>query len=163
MSDRFKDIDYLVAPATGMGYKVIDKTNSSLGLAAGLGGVWERDHGRPATAGGSLTVDQKLLHRISTSATFGQSVSALWKANNFSDSLYSFRATLAASITSRAQLKLEVLDTYKNRPPPPTQKNDVALITGLVYKNLRTVMSSLPLGVAGVPVVASRAARRHSP
>lgn len=134
LSDRFKDIDYLVAPATGMGYKVVETTDSSLGLAAGLGGVWEKDRGHPVAAGGSLTVDQKLVHKISPSATFGQSLSALWKTTNFADALYTFRATLAASLTARAQLQFEILDTYKNLPPAPTQRNDVALITGLVYK-----------------------------
>jgi putative salt-induced outer membrane protein len=134
LSDRFKDIDYLVAPATGMGYKVVDKPESSLGLAAGLGGVWEKDRGRGVTAGGSLTVDQKLMYKISTGATLGQSLSALWKTNNFGDALFTFRATLAASLTARAQLKLELLDTYKNLPPAPTRRNDVAVITGLVYK-----------------------------
>jgi len=132
--DRFKDIDYLVAPSTGMGYKVYDAPGSSLGFAVGLGGVWERDHGRGTSGSGSLTVDQKLTQKISSNATVAQSLSALWKTDRLRDALYTFRATLAASLTTRAQLKIEVLDTYKNLPPFPTRKNDVAVITGLVFK-----------------------------
>jgi hypothetical protein len=83
---------------------------------------------------GSLNVDEKLSVRLSPSATLTQSIAGLWKTTDFSDSLYTLRATLAAGVTQRAQLKVEVLDTWKNRPPIGTQKNDVALITGLVYK-----------------------------
>jgi hypothetical protein len=42
---------------------------------------------------------------------------------------------VAATISAHTQLKVEVLDTYKNLPPLPTiQKNDVAVLMALVYK-----------------------------
>jgi hypothetical protein len=60
---------------------------------------------------------------------------ALWKTKNFDDVLYTFGAGVAASISTRTQLKIELLDTYKNLPPLPTvQKNDVALLMAIVYK-----------------------------
>ena len=38
-------------------------------------------------------------------------------------------------MSTRTQLKIELLDTYKNLPPLPTvQKNDVALLMAIVYK-----------------------------
>jgi putative salt-induced outer membrane protein YdiY len=44
-------------------------------------------------------------------------------------------AALAVSVTTRAQLKVELLDTYKAKPPSPTvKKNDVSLLLGVVYK-----------------------------
>lgn len=134
LRDRFKEIDYLVAPATGMGYKVLDTRDASIGFAAGLGGVFEKDRGKPTAASGSLNIDQKLSYKFSQTATFTQAIAAIWKTTDFSDSLYTLRGTVAASLTQRAQLKLEVLDTLKNRVPAGTKKNDVALITGLVYK-----------------------------
>jgi putative salt-induced outer membrane protein YdiY len=134
LRDRFKEIDYLVAPATGMGYKIYESPNSSLGLAAGLGGVWEKDKGRRTPPSGSLNVDQKLTHKLSTNATITQAIAALWKTTNFADSLYTLRATLAAGLTARSQLKVEVVDTYKNRVTSGARKNDVALVTGLVFK-----------------------------
>jgi hypothetical protein len=38
-------------------------------------------------------------------------------------------------MSTHTQLKIEVLDTYKNLPPLPTiQKNDVAILMAIVYK-----------------------------
>jgi putative salt-induced outer membrane protein YdiY len=81
--DRFKDIDYLVAPSTGMGYKIYDTPASSLGIAAGLGGVWERDRGRGASASGSLTLDQKLSQKISSNASIAQSLPRCGRPTGF--------------------------------------------------------------------------------
>lgn len=46
-----------------------------------------------------------------------------------------FGAGLTLGVTTRLQFKIELLDTYKNKPPSPTiQKNDVATVLALVYK-----------------------------
>ena len=58
-----------------------------------------------------------------------------WKTKNFDDALYTFGVGVAAAMSTRTQLKIELLDTYKNLPPLPTvQKNDVALLMAIVYK-----------------------------
>jgi hypothetical protein len=51
------------------------------------------------------------------------------------DALFTLGVSLAASMSTRTQLKVEVLDTFKNKPPLPTvQKNDVAVLMAIVYK-----------------------------
>ena len=68
--------------------------------------------------------------------TLTQSFMALWKMNNFDDALLTAGLGVAASMSTHTQLKFEVLDTYKNLPPLPTiQKNDVAVLMSVVYKN----------------------------
>jgi len=42
LRDQFKDIDYLVAPTVGLGYRVADTDRTKVSLDAGLGGVWEK-------------------------------------------------------------------------------------------------------------------------
>jgi hypothetical protein len=104
-------------------------------VAAGLGGVWEKDTGLDLQASGALTFDQKLAHKLTETATLTQSVGALWKTSDLGDALYTFGGALAVSVTTRAQLKVELLDTYKAKPPSPTvKKNDVSLLLGVVYK-----------------------------
>ena len=67
--------------------------------------------------------------------TLSQSVNALWKLNDFGDGLYTFGVALAASVTTRVQVKLEFQNVYKARPPAPdVQSNDLAFLTALVYK-----------------------------
>lgn len=135
MRDRFKRIDYLIAPAAGVGLKLVNKPNSAIDIAAGIGGVWEQNSGNRLPASGSITLDEKLSHKLSNTATITQSLSALWKTTNLRDSLYTLNATLAAGISKRAQLKVELLDSYKSKPPSNTiKRNDVTVITGLVYR-----------------------------
>jgi len=135
LHDKFKGIDYLLSPTGGVGYKVVDMPKTSLDVSGGLGFVSEKDTGFDLHTSGAVTFDQKLTHKLTSTATLGQTFAALWKTSDFSDALYGFGVSLAAAITGQAQLKVELRDTYKNKPPDPTlQKNDITLIMGAVYK-----------------------------
>lgn len=135
VKDPFKNIQYLVSPGGGLGYRLADSPKNKLSVDAGIGGVWEKPLLQDVRASGAVTLGEKLSHQLSPSATLSQSVAALYKTNDFSDSLYTFGAALAASMTARTQLKVELLDTYKNVVAASFDKNDVALIVGLVFKH----------------------------
>jgi hypothetical protein len=61
-------------------------------------------------------------------------VTGLWKTKDFGDALYTFGAGVSVAMSMRLQLKVEVLDTYKKKPPVITvQQNDVALLMAIVY------------------------------
>lgn len=135
LRDRFKSIDYLLAPSGGVGYKLIDTTATKLGVDAGLGGVWEKNTDLDVDSSGAVTLGQKLQHALTGTTTLTESYSGLWKTGDFGDSLHVFSVGAAAAISARTQLKVELLDTYKSLPPLPTvQKNDVAILIALVYK-----------------------------
>jgi hypothetical protein len=83
-----------------------------------------------------LAFGEKLVQNLTMTATLTQSFTALWKMNNFDDVLLTAGLGIAASMSTRTQLKVEVLNTYKNLPPLPTiLKNDVAVLMSVVYKN----------------------------
>jgi putative salt-induced outer membrane protein len=134
LQDQFKDIDYLVAPTGGLGYRFVDSERTKLSGDAGLGGVWEKPPLMEVKASGAVVLSEKLTQMLSTSATLNQSLSALYKTNDFDDALYAFGVSLAVSVTTRTQLKVEVLDTYKNAVAAGIEKNDVAFIVGMVLK-----------------------------
>jgi putative salt-induced outer membrane protein len=134
LQDQFKNIDYLVAPSMGFGYRVVDNDRTKLSLDGGLGGVWEKKLYLPTTTSGAVTLAEKLTFRVSPAATVTQAFSALYKMNNLSDSLYTFGASITSSVTSRTQVKVELLDTYKNLVTPPVVQNDVAVLVGMVFK-----------------------------
>ncbi|MGE3509396.1 MAG: YdiY family protein [Vicinamibacterales bacterium] len=135
LRDRFKDIDYLVAPTGGLGYKLLDTPESKMDIDAGVGGVWEKNAGFDISSSGAVTLGEKLQQQLTSSTTFTQSFSGLWKTKEFSDSLYTFGVGLAVSMSTRTQLKVELLDVYKNRPPLPTiKKNDLATLLAVVFK-----------------------------
>jgi putative salt-induced outer membrane protein len=135
LHDKFKGISYLVAPTGGIGYKVADLPDTKLAVSVGGGGVWEKDYGFDRNSNAALTFDEKFTHKLTATATVGQSFLALWKTNDFADALYTFGANFAVAINKRAQLKVELLDTYKNKPQDTTlKKNDLSLIVGVVFK-----------------------------
>ena len=51
------------------------------------------------------------------------------------DGLYTFSIGLATRIPERLQLSIDLLGTFRNRPPTPvTTKNDVAFVTAVTSK-----------------------------
>jgi putative salt-induced outer membrane protein YdiY len=135
LRDEFKNIDYLLAPSFGVGRRFFDTEYTKLAFDAGAGGVWEKNPGDEVRSSGAVTAAEKLSQTLTATTTFTQSVTALWKTKEWDDSLYTFSFGVAASISARTQLKVEVLDVYKNRPPLETiKKNDVAVLMALVYK-----------------------------
>lgn len=136
LRDEFKEIDYLLAPTAGVGYKLYDTATTKLTVDGSVGGVWEKNPGFDVTSSGALAAGEKLIQNLTMTTILTQSVTALWKMNNFDDLLLTAGIGIAASMSTHTQLKFEVLDTYKNVPPLPTiQQNDVAVLMSIVYKN----------------------------
>jgi putative salt-induced outer membrane protein len=146
LKDQFKDIDYLVAPSAGVGYKLVATPVTSFNVDGGFGVKVEKNSSQTTTGDtvvetentrkdAVFTASDKFEHKLTANAALTQSFNALWKAQDFGDALYTFAAGAAAALTARTQLKIEVLDTYSSRPPTAAVKsNDVALLTALVYK-----------------------------
>lgn len=135
MRDRFKDVDYLLAPTFGLGYKVIAEDRTSLDVDGSVGLVFEKNTGFDLETSGAFAFGERFAYKISDTATLTQSVSALWKMDEPGDALYTFSAGVAASMTTRTQIKLEFQDVYKTRPTGlGVQKNDIAFLSALVYK-----------------------------
>jgi putative salt-induced outer membrane protein YdiY len=135
LKDQFKEIDYLVAPTAGLGIKLVATPATSFNVDGGVGVKLEKNPGLDRRTDFVITASDKLEHKLSKTATITQALGVLWKAKDFGDALYTFTAGVAASLTTRTQLKVELLDTYASRPPTAAVKsNDVALLTALVYK-----------------------------
>jgi putative salt-induced outer membrane protein YdiY len=135
LQDEFKQIDYMFAPGVGVGYKVVATPVTSFNVDGGLGFKVEKNPGFDRRNDVVVTASDKVEHKLSTTAALTQSFGALWKASDFGDALYTFTVGAAAALTTRTQLKIELLDTYSTRPPNvAVKKNDVAVLTTLVYK-----------------------------
>ena len=135
LRDTFKEIDYLISPTVGVSRLLLKNDRSELGIDGGVGVVWEKNLNRETDLDGALVAGQKLAHKLSATTTLTERVAALWKMDDFDDALYTFGIGLAASITSATQLKVELLDSFKNKPPSPSvDKNDVAVLVSFVYK-----------------------------
>src|SRR5580765_2153688 len=135
LHDTFKGVDYILAPAAGVGYKVIDTMRTSFNVDGGIGGVVERDTGMDAIGNGAITLSEKLVHQLTETTTLKQTATTLLKMGDIADGLYTFQVGVAAKVNSRLQLSIDLLDTFKNHPIDGlTHKHDVALVTSIVAK-----------------------------
>jgi putative salt-induced outer membrane protein len=135
LHDEFKHIDYLLAPTAGLGYKVLDTEQTRFAVDGGIGGVWEKNPGRDVQTSGAITLGEKVNHVLTPTTTLTHAFAALWKTQDFDDALYAVGAGIAVSISTRTQLKVEWLDTFKNKPPSAlVKKNDMAVLMAVVYK-----------------------------
>ena len=133
--DRFKEIDWLLAPTGGLGYKIIDNDRTAFDVDGGVGMVFEKNTGFDTETDGAVMFGERLSHKLTPNATVTQGLAALWKMDDFDDALYTFSAGLAATVTTQIQLKVEFQDIYQTRPSGvDTDKNDIAFITAFVYK-----------------------------
>jgi putative salt-induced outer membrane protein YdiY len=135
LRDTFKQINYVLSPSAGVGYKLVNTDVMLFAVDTGLGAIWERDSGRSTVSSGAYSIGERFSWKFSKSATIAQSIGSIWKTNDWSDSLHNFSLGLAASVTAHTELKVEMLDSYKNHPNSPTlKKNDTAVVTALVVK-----------------------------
>jgi putative salt-induced outer membrane protein YdiY len=135
LEDEFKAIDYLWAPTVGLGYKVVATEMTTLNADAGLGMRIEKNPGTDVDSDFAITAGDKFEHKLSKDASITQAFRALWTAEDFGDAVYTFTAGVAAALTKKTQVKVELLDAYVTRPPTAEIKqNDVAFVTSFVYK-----------------------------
>jgi beta-carotene hydroxylase len=135
LRDPFKDIDYLIAPVAGAGYRIIKSDTRNLTVDAAAGVQFESNDALGRTSSGAIKAGEDFDWALSKSSKFTQKFTALWKTNDFGDALYHFDAGLATSVMTRLELKVAYAYDYKNRPPSPTiEKGDSALFAALVFK-----------------------------
>lgn len=135
LRDSFKAIDYFLAPTVGAGFKLVDSEKAKLSADVALGPSWEKNPLTGVKSKAALVFGQKASYAFSKTAALTQGFNAALVASNWGDGLYTFNVGIAASLTTRTQLKFEVVDTFKNRPPTAeVKKNDVSTLVSVLYK-----------------------------
>lgn len=134
--DRFKLVQYLIAPQAGVGYKIVDGKQVLFAADGGIGGAFEKlEEARDATADLALTAGERVEWKASGTTTVFQKATALWKAGDLGDAYYRFEAGVAAALAKRLELKVAFADDYKTRPAlPELDKNDTSLVVSLLFK-----------------------------
>lgn len=135
LRDSFKAIDYFVAPTAGLGYTLVSTDRAKLSSDLSVGPSWEKNPGQDVRTHLAISFGEKATYALSKSAGLTQGFAVTLVGNDWADGLYTISAGLAASLTDRTQLKLEVVDVYKNKPPNPTiKKNDLSTLVSVLFK-----------------------------
>ena len=133
--DPFKEIDYLINPVAGLGYRVYSTDRLQLNFGGGGGAIWEKNTGFDVDATGSLNAGQELEFQISETARLTQKLNGLWKTRDLGDALYHFVTALSVSVIKNMELKVEFHFDHKSKPTgTETLKNDTATLLSFVYK-----------------------------
>lgn len=133
--DKFKAIDYLLAPTAGLSYKVVALTRTEWTTDGSVGVVFEKNQGLAMATSGALLAGEKFTHQFAEKTKFVHAAAALWKMNDLGDAFYTFSAGLLTSVAGNFDLKTEFLSTYKNRLTNPLlQKADQSIVLSVVYK-----------------------------
>lgn len=133
--DRSRKINYLLAPTVGVGATLRDTDASKLIVDTSLGTAFENVIDIRVRTSPAVAFGERWTQQVTESARIIQSATALLKTNDFGDVLYTFGVGIAASITSRSELKAEVLDNFKSQPASrELQRNDVSVLVSVLYK-----------------------------
>ena len=133
--DQFKRIIFFWAPTAGVGYKLFNTDATQFIVDGGAGGVLEKNPGIESSKSGSVIGGQRFQHKLSSTAILTESLSSIWKTKDFDDSLTNFSAGITTSVVGKIQLKVEFIDSYKNKPPKvEVKKNDTAFVSTFVVK-----------------------------
>jgi len=144
--DKIGDIKYRLILGAGGGYYVVMRETKKLGLEAGLSYIREKIYD-VLVEGGSDAQDSDLTdnipairlaerydHTLSETAKLWQSLEYLPDAGNFGNYLLHAEAGVEAALNTRLNLRFVVQDRYDSEPPTDLKKNDVAVMTALVFK-----------------------------
>jgi putative salt-induced outer membrane protein YdiY len=135
LRDPFKDIDYLLAPVAGAGYRLIRSERRNLTVDAAAGFQIESNEILGRSSSGAVKAGEDFDWALSKTSKVTQKFTALWKTDDFGDALYHLDAGLVTSVMTRLELKVAYAYDYKTQPPSPTiEKGDSALFAALLFK-----------------------------
>ena len=133
--DRFKDIDYLISESAGFSVALVPPGRVEWTVETSAGVVVEKNTGFDADTDGALLAGERFLFEFNDRSRLTQAATALWKMDDFNDAYYTFSLGVSTSLVGSLELKVEFLDTLKNRPTDPTlKKNDQSIVLAVVYK-----------------------------
>ena len=132
--DVFKNVDYLVAPLAGAGYKFVDGPKVTFSLDASVGGAFEKSPELGATSSAAWALGESFVWKLSPGASVYEKAGALFKTNDPSDYNLHFEAGISAAVTKSSELKATYLVDFKNQPTGGASKTDSTLVVTIVMK-----------------------------
>ncbi len=131
--DRFADIDYRLIPSVGLGYWFSDEADWKLMAEAALG----IEHTNFRTEGDNdefISICRGYLEkRIFAKARITQDVFFYPALSSFGEYRLHSETSLENPISDKLSLKLSFIEDYNSNPPKGVEKNDLRLISSLIY------------------------------
>jgi putative salt-induced outer membrane protein YdiY len=133
--DGIADIKYRLTVAPGLGYFFLTNKITDLSAEIGPGYIKEQLDGKSESFA-TLRIAEKFHYAISPHAKAWEAVEFLPQVDNFDNYLLNMEVGIEAGLNKSNKLSLRSVlqDSYNNVPAAGRLKNDLKLITSLVYK-----------------------------
>jgi putative salt-induced outer membrane protein len=134
LRDPFKEIESLIAPVVGGGYRILKAPDRNLTVDAAAGMQFEDNGVLGSRSDFAIKAGEDFDWALSPTSKFTQKLTGLWKAEDFGDALYHFDAGLVTTVMTSVELKLGYAYDHKTRPPVGIEEGDSSLIATVLYK-----------------------------
>lgn len=133
LHDRIADVKYRITLSPLVGYYVIKNPTTRLAFEAGPAFVAEKQ-GDEKNEYVALRLAERFEHKLSATAKVWQSIEYMPQIDRWGNYLVNFEVGAEAGLTDKLSLRGVLQDSYDNEPAAGRKKNDLKLITSLVYK-----------------------------
>jgi putative salt-induced outer membrane protein YdiY len=132
--DKIAGIDYRWTVGPGLGAYLIKNDSTTLGVDVGPTYIREKLADGTEDDIASLRVGERFDHNLSETAKIWQAAEYLADFDDFGAYLFNAEVGVEAVLKAALSLRVVLQDRYDSKPLPGLEKNDLALITSLVYK-----------------------------
>ena len=131
--DAIADLTYRFTLSPGVGYYFLKDKETTLAGEIGPGAVLEKlDGSRENYA--AARVAERFERKIDDHARIWENVEFLPQFDEGNNFLVNAEIGVETPLTKRMSLSVDLQDNYINLPAPGRQRNDMKLISGLIYK-----------------------------
>ena len=137
LHDAIAEVKYRVTVGPLIGYYAIKEPATSLKFEAGPVGIFERVGSGSDTEDNqycALRLSERFEHKFSSKAKVWQSLDFFPQVDRFHNYIINGEIGVESGLSQRLALRAVFQDTYDNEPAEHQKKNDIKLITSLVYK-----------------------------
>ena len=133
LHDGIKDIKYRLSASIGLGYYLVQRTNTSLVFEAGPSLVSERQ-GNQTDTYSALRLAERFDQQLNAAARLWQTAEFIPQVDKTANFIFNAELGIETVITKELSLRVAVQDNYVNQPAATYKNNDFRLISGLSYK-----------------------------
>lgn len=131
--DGIADLTYRFTLSPGIGYYFIKRKNTTLAAEIGPGAVLEKlDGSRKNYMVARMA--ERFEHKVDDHTKIWENVEFLPQFDESRNFLVNAEIGVETTLTRKIDLRVDLQDNYINVPAPGSQRNDMKLLCGLVYK-----------------------------
>jgi putative salt-induced outer membrane protein YdiY len=133
LHDGIADLQYRFTFSPGVGYYFVKTTNTTFASEFGPGLITQR-LGDVDTTYATLRLAERFEHKLNDGARVWERAEILPQVNKLQNFLVNAEVGAEAALTKTFSLRVTLQDNFVDQPAPGRKKNDVKLISGVVYK-----------------------------